>query len=98
MTSRMTPTFLVSPKTLFSAIKNAASLYKNNTCDELKTRPTGFEPVTLGSEDRCAIQLRHGRKNTILLWILHINDHFSEVIIAAISLLTSPEESQCRFF
>jgi len=24
-------------------------------------RPTGFEPVTLGSEDRCAIQLRHGR-------------------------------------
>ena len=22
--------------------------------------PTGFEPVTLGSEDRCAIQLRHG--------------------------------------
>jgi pSer/pThr/pTyr-binding forkhead associated (FHA) protein len=27
----------------------------------LKVRPTGFEPVTLGSEDRCAIQLRHGR-------------------------------------
>ncbi len=26
-------------------------------------RPTGFEPVTLGSEDRCAIQLRHGRKS-----------------------------------
>ncbi len=26
-------------------------------------RPTGFEPVTLGSEDRCAIQLRHGAQN-----------------------------------
>ena len=24
-------------------------------------RPEGFEPSTLGSEDRCAIQLRHGR-------------------------------------
>ena len=24
-------------------------------------RPAGFEPATLGSEDRCAIQLRHGR-------------------------------------
>ena len=22
--------------------------------------PIGFEPITLGSEDRCAIQLRHG--------------------------------------
>ncbi len=26
-----------------------------------KIRPEGFEPPTLGSEDRCAIQLRHGR-------------------------------------
>ena len=26
-----------------------------------KLRPEGFEPPTLGSEDRCAIQLRHGR-------------------------------------
>ena len=32
----------------------------------LKTRPTGFEPVTLGSEDRCAIQLRHGRSKILL--------------------------------
>lgn len=24
-------------------------------------RPAGFEPATLGSEDRCAVQLRHGR-------------------------------------
>jgi hypothetical protein len=29
---------------------------------EKEVRPTGFEPVTLGSEDRCAIQLRHGRE------------------------------------
>lgn len=28
---------------------------------EKKARPAGFEPATLGSEDRCAIQLRHGR-------------------------------------
>ncbi len=27
----------------------------------LKARPKGFEPPTLGSEDRCAIQLSHGR-------------------------------------
>lgn len=26
-----------------------------------QARPVGFEPTTLGSEDRCAIQLRHGR-------------------------------------
>ena len=26
-----------------------------------QVRPAGFEPATLGSEDRCAIQLRHGR-------------------------------------
>ena len=26
-----------------------------------RVRPEGFEPSTLGSEDRCAIQLRHGR-------------------------------------
>lgn len=28
---------------------------------ERQVRPEGFEPSTLGSEDRCAIQLRHGR-------------------------------------
>ena len=34
----------------------------DGTCHDLQQiRPTGFEPVTLGSEDRCAIQLRHGR-------------------------------------
>ena len=27
----------------------------------IEVRPAGFEPATLGSEDRCAIQLRHGR-------------------------------------
>ena len=27
----------------------------------VRVRPEGFEPSTLGSEDRCAIQLRHGR-------------------------------------
>lgn len=31
-----------------------------------RVRPAGFEPATLGSEDRCAIQLRHGRKITFL--------------------------------
>lgn len=29
--------------------------------DGKQIRPRGFEPLTLGSEDRCAIQLRHGR-------------------------------------
>lgn len=34
----------------------------DGACHDLQQiRPTGFEPVTLGSEDRCAIQLRHGR-------------------------------------
>jgi hypothetical protein len=28
---------------------------------DMKIHPAGFEPATLGSEDRCAIQLRHGR-------------------------------------
>jgi hypothetical protein len=32
-----------------------------------QVRPTGFEPVTLGSEDRCAIQLRHGRKRYLVI-------------------------------
>ena len=31
------------------------------SADKKKARPVGFEPTTLGSEDRCAIQLRHGR-------------------------------------
>ena len=32
-----------------------------------RVRPEGFEPSTLGSEDRCAIQLRHGRITTTSL-------------------------------
>jgi hypothetical protein len=39
----------------------------NESLDETLVRPAGFEPATLGSEDRCAIQLRHGRViNSIL--------------------------------
>lgn len=34
----------------------------------LKVHPIGFEPITLGSEDRCAIQLRHGCN--LLPWII----------------------------
>ena len=30
-----------------------------------RVRPEGFEPPTLGSEDRCAIQLRHGREPSL---------------------------------
>ena len=32
-----------------------------------RVRPEGFEPSTLGSEDRCAIQLRHGRITNVIL-------------------------------
>ncbi len=32
----------------------------NEKTDESEIHPSGFEPETLGSEDRCAIQLRHG--------------------------------------
>ena len=40
-----------------------ASRYRNYRFDKdlVQIRPIGFEPITLGSEDRCAIQLRHGR-------------------------------------
>ncbi len=33
-----------------------------------EVRPEGFEPPTLGSEDRCAIQLRHGRVAMALIY------------------------------
>jgi hypothetical protein len=29
--------------------------------ERVKVRPEGFEPPTLGSEDRCSIQLSYGR-------------------------------------
>lgn len=35
--------------------------HSNESTEFYKIRPVGFEPTTLGSEDRCAIQLRHGR-------------------------------------
>jgi integrase len=42
----------------------AKSLHKKSPENQgsFEARPVGFEPTTLGSEDRCAIQLRHGRK------------------------------------
>ena len=39
----------------------SASHCTNQTDGGKEARPAGFEPATLGSEDRCAIQLRHGR-------------------------------------
>lgn len=37
-------------------------------------RPVGFEPTTLGSEDRCAIQLRHGRPTVEKFRVPPLND------------------------
>lgn len=48
---------VVSPRKPESETVRAMSVRKN-------ARPAGFEPATLGSEDRCAIQLRHGRVKT----------------------------------
>ena len=44
--------------TVFGA-DQSARVRKDRTMK--RVRPEGFEPSTLGSEDRCAIQLRHGR-------------------------------------
>ena len=40
---------------------------KSNARQDLsKVRPEGLEPPTLGSEDRCSIQLSYGRNRTFL--------------------------------
>ena len=47
-----------------------------NTCKKhypsTQLRPTGFEPVTFGSVDRCSIQLSHGRFLNISYWLYYI--------------------------
>jgi integrase len=42
-------------------LRHDASLCIATHAQRNEVRPAGFEPATLGSEDRCAIQLRHGR-------------------------------------
>ena len=54
------------PKALTRGTFRVASHDSASPCSVRRTgkdevRPEGFEPPTLGSEDRCAIQLRHGR-------------------------------------
>ena len=49
---------LAERTTVFGA-DQSARVRKDRTTK--RVRPEGFEPSTLGSEDRCAIQLRHGR-------------------------------------
>ena len=50
--------------TVFGA-DQSARVRKDRTMK--RVRPEGFEPSTLGSEDRCAIQLRHGRITNVIL-------------------------------
>ncbi len=51
----------VKKRDLRTNLHEAASLRIVPHDGTFPARPAGFEPATLGSEDRCAIQLRHGR-------------------------------------
>ena len=54
----------------------------------LQVRPEGFEPPTLGSEDRCAIQLRHGRKSFNVMMLQYHRKCFQTSEIVLLGILT----------
>lgn len=48
--------------------------------DFASIRPEGFEPPTLGSEDRCAIQLRHGRVSPNLPGVVRLTVSYVKMV------------------